>query len=281
MPYKDILVVLDDTPACRERVDIALRLAAVHDAHVIGLFVVEFGYIPSYAEAQIPAEVFAQRQDMAHLARERVQQAFDQQAQAAGVVAEWRTAEDDAVATVSLHSRYTDLTVIGQYNPESRGAFGSCPDLAEHVVLDCGRPVLTVPYVGKYPVVGKRIMVAWNASREAARAVADAMPLLQAADSVATLAVNPTSGQSAGTHGEVPGADIALHLARHGVKVQAQRIETKDVTAANMLLSRMADESIDLLVMGAYGHARLRELVLGGVTRDVMRQMTVPVLMSH
>lgn len=281
MPYKDILVVLDDTSECRERVDVAVRLARKHEAHLTGLFVVEYGYIPTYAEAQIPQEVLAHRREMARAAATGVQEAFERQAQDAGISAEWRMVDGDSVRVVSLHSRYADLTVIGQNSPDGGGGFGSCPNLAELVVLGCGRPVLTVPYVGKYPVVGQRVMIAWDARREAARAVADALPMLGAADSVAILSVNPISGKSDGYHGEMPGADIALHLARHGVNVEAQRVETRDVSVANMLLNRVADQSIDLLIMGAYGHTRVRELVLGGVTRQVFRQMTVPVLMSH
>ncbi len=281
MSYRDIIVVLDDTAACAERVNVALRLAAQHEAHLVGLFAMEFGYIPTYAEAQIPQEVFEQRQAMAEAARERVRQTFEGQGRNSGVTVEWRAIEDEVVATVNLHSRYADLVVIGQHDPSSTGAYGTQADLAEHVVLGSGRPVLAVPCTGTFPVVGERVMVAWDASREAARAVSDAMPMLIGAKQVSTLSVNPTAGETAGTHGDVPGADIARHLARHGIKVEAQQLQTRDVTPANMILSRIADESVDLLVMGAYGHARMRELVLGGVTREVMRQMTVPVLMSH
>ena len=140
------------------------------------------------------------------------------------------------------------------------------------------RPVLVVPYVGTYPRVGEQVLVAWDASREAARAVADALPVLQAAQRVVVLSANPDSG---GKHGEVPGADIARHLARHGVRVDVQRLDSKEVAVADMLLNRISDEGIDTLVMGAYGHARVRELWLGGVTRHLMRSMTVPVLASH
>ena len=111
--------------------------------------------------------------------------------------------------------------------------------------------------------------------------MADALPLLQAAESVVTLSANPGSGPRPDRHSDLPGADIARHLARHGVNVEVHRIETRDVAVADMLLNRIADESIDLLVMGAYGHARVREIWLGGVTRDVLRHMTVPVLVSH
>ena len=193
---------------------------------------------------------------------------------------EWHTTDGDAVKAVSLFSRHADLAVIGQENPD-RGAFGASADLAENVALASGRPVLIVPYVGTYSNVGRRVMVAWDASREAARAVADALPVLQAAESVVTLSANPGSGPRPDRHGDLPGADIARHLARHGVNVEVHRIETRDVAIADMLLNRIADESIDLLVMGAYGHTRMREIWLGGVTRDVLRHMTVPVLVSH
>ncbi len=122
-------------------------------------------------------------------------------------------------------------------------------------------------------------MVAWDASREAARAVSDALPILERASSVAVVSVNPRSRDFG--HGDVPGADIALHLARHGVKVDVQRIETRDLDVGNALLSHVASESADLLVMGGYGHSRLREMVLGGATRTILGEMTVPVLMSH
>jgi nucleotide-binding universal stress UspA family protein len=120
-------------------------------------------------------------------------------------------------------------------------------------------------------------MIAWDAGREAARAVHDALPVLERAKSVVVLVINPRRGN----HGAEPGADIALHLARHGIKVEAQNTEVKDLSVADALLSRLADQGIDLLVMGAYGHSRLRELVVGGVTRQLFQQMTVPVLMSH
>jgi len=128
-------------------------------------------------------------------------------------------------------------------------------------------------------VIGKCVLVAWDASREAARAVADAMPLLAAADAVIVLAVDPQPGPDG--HGEIPGADIALHLARHGVKAQIERTVSAGVPIGELLLSRAADLGADMLVMGAYGHSRVRELLLGGATRSILASMTIPVLMSH
>ena len=280
MAYKDILVVTDDTPECEERVNVALGLAERHDAHAIGLMVQEQVYVPRYATANLPSSFLAEQREVEEAARVRVRKRFEAQAARAGVPHEWYAADGDPVKAAALFSRHADLAVIGQENPESAG-FGTSKDLAEHVVLASGRPVLVVPYVGTYPVVGERVMIAWDASREAARSVADALPVLQAAKHVVTLSANPGTSGDPGRHGDVPGADIARHLARHGVRVEAQRLNAKEIAIADMLLNRIADEGIDLLVMGAYGHARVREIWLGGVTRRLMQNMTVPVFISH
>jgi nucleotide-binding universal stress UspA family protein len=147
------------------------------------------------------------------------------------------------------------------------------------VTLASGRPILVVPYAGRFETVGRCVLIAWNVSREAARAVADAMPLLAAADVVTVLAVDPPPGP--GGDGDLPGADIALHLGRHGVEAQIERTVSADVPIGEVLLSRAADLGADLLVMGAYGHSRTRELLLGGATRSILASMTIPVLMSH
>jgi nucleotide-binding universal stress UspA family protein len=149
--------------------------------------------------------------------------------------------------------------------------------MIEQVVLSSGRPVLVVPYIGWTKTLGERITIAWDGGRESARAVADALPLLKKAKAVTVLVINPEKGN----HGEEPGADIALHLARHGVNAEVRRARFDDVDTGNAILSQVADLSSDLLVMGAYGHSRLRELVIGGVTRTIFEEMTVPVLMSH
>jgi nucleotide-binding universal stress UspA family protein len=282
MNYKDILVVTDDTPRCEEQVNVALKLAARHDAHVIGLMVQQPAHLPQYAPVGIPGalrdELLERQRQIAEEVRGRVREKFERLANAAGVPNEWHTADGDPVKAVSLFSRHADLAVIGQGSREHAG-HGTARDLAEHVVLASGRPVLVVPRVGTYPSVGHRVLVAWDAGREAARAVADTLPLLKGAEHVVTLSANPDTGDK--QHGELPGADIARHLARHGVRVDAQRVSSRDVPIADLLLNRILDERIDLLVMGAYGHARVREIWLGGVTRRLMESMTVPVFVSH
>jgi len=139
--------------------------------------------------------------------------------------------------------------------------------------------VLVVPYAGTFSAPGQRVLVAWNASPQATRAVNDALPLLARAAKVTILAINPAGGSRG--HGEVPGADIALHLARHGVRAEATHVYADDIEVGDVILSRAADFSADLIVMGAYGHARLREIVLGGATRSLFEHMTAPVFMSH
>jgi nucleotide-binding universal stress UspA family protein len=205
--------------------------------------------------------------------------AFEQAAQRRGISAEWRAPTDGEEADPALHARYADLAILGQRNPAADDDAVIGRPRPEHVTLASGRPILVVPYAGRFATVGRNIVVAWNASREAARAVADAMPLLASAEAATVLAVDPQIGP--GAQGDVPGADIALHLARHGVKVQIERTVSAEVPIGEVLLSRLSDLGADLLVMGAYGHSRTRELLLGGATRSILASMTVPVLMSH
>jgi nucleotide-binding universal stress UspA family protein len=191
--------------------------------------------------------------------------------------AEWRETTSDALGAVTLHARYADLVVIGQQNPEWPSGVDKL--FERSLPLAAGRPVLVVPYAFERRPVGRHVLVAWNASREAARAVNDALPLLERASHVHVVAFQPE--QSGSAHGGEPGADIALYLARHGVKVTVSRYDAPDMDVGNQLLSRAFDLSADLIVMGAWGHSRLREFVLGGVTRTLLESMTVPVLMSH
>ncbi len=197
----------------------------------------------------------------------------------AGLVAvsEWRAVEGELASTLDESARYTDLVVLGQYHPQD--VSDTNQGLAARLVLSAGRPCLVIPYIGTQETLGQHVLVAWNARREAVRAVNDALPILQKAESVIVLAVNPPTGEAG--EGDIPSADISHHLARHGVKAEARSTIAPDIDVGNLLLSNATDLGADLIVMGAYGHSRLRETVLGGVTRDLLQQMTVPVFMSH
>lgn len=283
MPYKNLLLHIDDTKACDKRTEAALALAAHCDAHLAALYCIGEFELPGWAD--MPGHLLRERRSREDERAQAARTRFEDQARRAGVSFETRTARvpTSAIAEeVALHARYSDIAVLGQVDPEDVPEGGS--HTVEDVVLGCGRPALVVPYIGAAKddgniVIGRRVMVAWDAGREATRAVNDALPLLQRAEKVDVLAVNPVKSRR--RHGQDPGADIALHLARHDVNVEVQHLEAHDIEAGDTILSRLADEGSDLLVMGAYAHSRLRELVLGGVTRSVLEHMTVPVLMSH
>lgn len=276
MDYKTILVHIDSGQRCAARVEIAIRLAFQHDAHLVGLQALAPFEPPGYVMAEMgPAIIEAQKQ-VAAAEIARAETAFTQQASGAGLRnVEWRTAIDDPVDVMTLHARYADLIVIGQAGDRDNTHLSS--DFPERLVLAAGRPVLIVPSIGSFPSIGRRILVAWNPSRESTRAVTDAIPLLRLADNVHVMAVNPKAGE----HGAVAGADIALYLARHGVRVEVKTDQGAEIDVGNELLSRAADLDADLIVMGGYGHSRLKEWVLGGATRTILESMTVPVLMSH
>ncbi len=265
MEYRDLLVHVDNSKACEVRMKFALALAKQQGAHLTVLFSRKYG--PDFDKAA-----------------EESKQRFEQAVAGDGAKVEWRIATQrgqkiNVIDSLVMNAHYADLLVLGQYDANA-SAFGVPADLAEHVMLQAGRPVLIVPYTGKYETVGENVLVAWNGSREAVRAVNDAIPLMMKAKTVTVLALNPDQGDGKG-HGEIPCADICLHLARHGVNAKAQHLVAKDIDAGNMLLSMAADEGVDLLVMGGYGQPRLREVVLGGATRQILRHMTVPVLMAH
>jgi nucleotide-binding universal stress UspA family protein len=278
MSIKDIVVYLDEKPASARLAEIALALAERMEAHLAAVHVVTLRQVPAQLRTGMYQQIIKLLEDEANRGLEAAKQQFSAIAGRYRASSEWRAARGDPRRQAALHARYADLVLMGQHNPDSQATL--LDSLApEDVVLDSGRPALLIPYAGKFERFGERILVAWNASRESARAVHDAMPFLRAAKDVIVLAVNPRTGEDA--HGDVPGMDIATHLARHGVKVTATHTPSVDIAISDALLNRISDDGMDMLVMGAYGRSRLRELVLGGVTRDLLRHMTVPVLMSH
>lgn len=279
MALKDILIHLDASEASDRRLDIGADLAARTGAHLTGLFVAEIGLPPTIVgdPGGGAATVLIEQMRNAALADgERVEAEFRERLRRDGFSGEWRMVEGFGTEIVPLHARCADLTVLGQQDPDGPGTTGA---ILEAALLDSGRPVLAVPYAQRAPRLGPHALVAWNGSREAARAVADALPLLAMAERVTVLVVlqeEPRSGEDA-----VPGDDIALHLARHGITVTATRMMAPEIEPGEALLNAAAEHAADFLVMGGYGHSRLREMIMGGVTRTLLRSMTLPVLMSH
>ncbi len=278
MAYKNLLVHIDDSKANAKRLEAAIVLAQAQGAHLTGIYVAIKPSLPGNIVAEVPAQLLDGLGEQAAEHAAAAEAAFTKAVERAGLSFDFRATHcpsSRVAEVVALHARYADLAILGQPEPENGGAVDA--EMPEDVVLGAGRPALVIPYIGAGKEIGKRVLIAWDGGREAARAVGNALPLLENAESVAVPVINP----SRGGHGEQPGADIALHLARHGLTVEAQHIEVRDLSTGNALLSRLADADVDLLVMGAYGHSRLRQMVLGGVTREVFQQMTVPVLMSH
>ena len=275
--YKTLLVPVDERPRTLRAIELAGRLAGEFNSHVIGLYVQPDPNIPLMTSLEVGQKLQEELRD--RLIREptaRAKAQFETGMKAAGVATtEWRAAQGERAHTVALHARHADLVVINQTDPGEADA----SHFAATVLMALGRPALVVPYAGAFKNVGRNVLVAWDAGREAARAVTDALPLLRRADKVVIMAVDPRV--SAKAHGEAPGADIAVFLARHGVKAEVAPTVSGGVDVGNVILSTASDEDADLIVMGAYGHSRVREIVLGGATRTVLESMTVPVLMSH
>jgi nucleotide-binding universal stress UspA family protein len=202
---------------------------------------------------------------------------FEQAAKRAGISAEGVALSTDissAASQLGAMARRFDLAVVGQPEPEKSIAEEG---VGEAVLFESGRPVIMVPYIQQQGLKLDRVMVCWDGGRAASRAIADSMPFLEKAKQIEVVLVagNPAKSD------EIPGADLGQHLARHGLKINVKRLVAPDIDVTSAVLSYAADSSADMIVMGGYGHSRLREFVLGGVTRGILATMTVPTLMSH
>jgi nucleotide-binding universal stress UspA family protein len=274
MSFKRLFVHFDNSERSTRALDMALQLADQHDAHLIGCGVESYPAVPGFVGAQVPAEIY---ETIAQEVRDRLTEsrdAFSEACRKAGREdrCEWQQVEGDPAHALAVAARCTDLIVLGQSEPEKDAAHIQV--LPDDLVMQAGHPILVVPYIGVPETIGRHILIGWTNTRESARAVMDALPLLQNAGSVDVVTVKPREKDS------VPGADIARWLAAHGVKVTVKQFNS-DIEPGDAMLNHVADTGADMIVMGAYGHSRLRETVLGGTTRKILHEMTVPVLMAH
>jgi nucleotide-binding universal stress UspA family protein len=273
---KDILVNLSATSERDAARDYAISVARTFEAHLTGI---AFAYEPV-----IPGTIFdggmvsviaacrAENRKAAQSAKDQ----FETAAKDAGVLADGRVVEAgvaDAATIFGSSARNHDLSIVGQARPDSEAAEEM---IVEGALFGSGRPVLVVPYIQQTGLKLDRVLVCWDGSRNAARAIADAMPVLKRAGAIDVVTIESRERQN-----ELAGAEIAQHLARHKLKVELKPIVAKDTDVASTILSYAADASTDLIVMGGYGHSRLREFVLGGATRGMLESMTVPTLMAH
>ena len=276
MAFKDIVVHQGDDAHAERRLNAALDLAKQFNAHLTGVYVLSYPNIPGFVQTGLPSEIITQRYDEIRADGEANRAVFTAAAAREDVGAKFRLMEGDATDAVTKCGRYSDLLVVGQPDPDHPA---QTDGLAEELLLASGRPILVVPYTAHQSQIGRRVMVAWRATREATRAVHDAMPILEQAEEVIVYSVNPPGRPDDQDY--IAGSGICEHLSRHGVNATPRHIVAPDMQVSDSILSAISDNGINFLVMGGYGHSRLRELAFGGATRDIMRSMTCPTMMSH
>ena len=257
--------------------DYAVSVASAFEAHLTGVAFVYDPIVPVSGTGYIPAEVIESQQADNETAAKAAIDRFAAATARAGLSAEPLSLTASLAGAGDQFGRIArrfDLAIVGQAAPET-----STIDeiIAEATLFESGRPMIVVPYIQKAPLKLDNVMVCWDGGRQSARAIADAMPLLVKAGSVEIVIITNERGKQ----DEIEGADMGQHLARHGLKIDVHRIAGGNIDVADALLSHAADSGADFMVMGGYGHSRLREFVLGGVTHSIFRSMTIPVLMSH
>jgi nucleotide-binding universal stress UspA family protein len=280
MTIKDLLVQVDQTPAAQQRLDAALSLGKHFGAQVTALYLMAEPFLRGVTGYHLPAEVV----------REHLRHA---EAEADGVLAAARTAAERHGVALDTHreagpldrlpalfariARNADLVIVGEPNPDESGSDEAV--LVETAFMDTGRPALVVPHLGARVMPPRRVLVAWNGSREAARAVHDALPLLRAAEDVIVLIVD--ADRQGVRFGPQPGAGLLAHLARHEVTARVKAVDSGGAATGTTILAQADAESVDLVVMGGYSHSRLRQMMLGGTTRTLLERMSLPILFSH
>jgi nucleotide-binding universal stress UspA family protein len=272
MAFKDLLLLISKDTEAGSRY--ALWLANACGATLTAASPIVGLNLPTFILPEMPSDIVSRARNDAETAARSSLDAFLNSAKQTDVPVETLMpdiATGDLGGEISRLARYFDATVLQQPGP--KGADTS--DIIEAVLFGSGRPVFIVPYIHEPPHLGT-VLIAWDEGRPAARAVADALPLLTMADRVEIVTVGPSNGDQ-----NSPSETMARHLARHGIEGQAVRLVGGAVGIANILLSHAADVDAGLIVMGGYGHSRLREIVLGGTTRTILQSMTVPVLMAH
>ncbi len=276
MGMKHLLVHVDSSQPSALRLDFAVALAQRFQARLTGLFAQKDSFGPSLVARRASDRLVKDREDARLL--------FEAAVRSGGVQGEWWQVEHGEhtglVMQVVICARYADLTILGQHDPESSM---TPEDMVEQVLLNAGRPVLVFPRLGRYGgrsrPAGRKVLIAWNGSREAARAVNDAIPLMQKAESVTILAVQ--AGETPRDAGPVPPVDIAAHLRSHGVEAAYERVALAEIAFADTVLNRCHEMEADLLVMGGYGQYSFPMLYRGGNTRHILRALTLPTLLSH
>jgi len=274
---KDIIVNLSVTKEGNVVGQYAVSVAATLQAHLTGIAFIYDPVVPISGAGYIPAEIIETQREENETAAAAAIKSFNAAADQAGISAEALMTNAGLAGAGDQFARMArrfDLAIIGQPQPDVTSIEQI---IGETTLFESGRPVIMVPYIQKAPFKNDNVMICWDGSRPAARAVADALPIMGKSGRVEIVIV----ANERGKQDEIEGADIGQHLARHGLKVDVHRISGGNIDIGDALLSHAADSGADFMVMGGFGHSRLREFVLGGVTRSIFESMTVPVLLSH
>ena len=277
MAIKNILIHIDNSSACEYRVQVAIQLALQHNAQLSGINVIPEFPEPTYYEAQISADIILEIDRKALESALITQRKYIKLANEAGLSLSVAIEKGNLISILDEYARFTDLLILGKNYPEDPQNLSEA--LADNMVLEAGAPCLIVPCSNQTHFTAKRVLVAWNASREAARTLKDAIPVLRKADAVEVLLVNPSHQ---GTSKEnIHSKNVSSFLNQHGIKSEIRIDSSNKSIPAAAILTRASEFTADIIVMGAYGHSRLREIILGGVTREILQEMTIPIFISH
>ncbi len=272
MTLRHLAVHVDRDKHCPLRLEYAVQLANKFGASLEGVFANVPASLPPAIEGGITAQIVEAQKAYNEQAQQEARAAYDAAVGACKGDTVWTVHDGYRQDVVSRAAMGADMVIVGQPDPDEAVATTDY-DLPADVVMRSGRPLLVIPYAGKYETDVKSAVIAWNGTREAARAVRDALPLMAGARAH-VLAINPSET-------DPKAADVCAYLGRHGIEADHDEIHTRDLGPGDMILSRMSDLGAGLAVMGAYGHSRFREMILGGVTHHLLRHMTAPVLLSH
>ncbi len=273
---KSILVHLDDGQSCGEQLRLSAELAVACDAHLSALYTSRFLTQSLLVDAPPSAIVLKALEEEQRVRAAKARELFDSKTAILDGRREFHQEEGDPVRWLTLYGRYADIIAVRR--PEEDDEIIGIGGIPGALALSCGRPLLVVPSSGVKSLTPTRVMIAWNGSSEAARAVADSLPFLRIASKVKVVSI----GEGKDAEEEAPESrDLCRHLSIHGIEAEPITLPTPEIGVPEALLSRAAAQGADLIVIGAYGHSRFRELVLGGVTRHFLAHSAVPLLLSH
>ena len=279
MDFKNILLHLDHSSGCQNRLEIAFEMAKRFDGQITGLFVVPDYVVPSYVEAQISVDLITDVTEKAIARAKETLSGYEKLADDAGVEMDAHVVEGQVIPILREHTKYADLLMLGQDQPDDpdNASYG----LADALLFEGACACMVVPHSGKLAAPGKRVLLTWNASRESARAMREAMPLLERAETVVVLSSEPDDSEVDIARGHPHAEELARFLKSHGIESVSSGMADVDMSASEAIIGQAAEMNADMIVMGAYGHARLREIILGGVTRDLLKQAPVPLFLAH